>query len=312
MSGLLSCGNVCELHFAGLVPLGQTPPPKYALDVTLGSNTVINYGCYGNRQRKEIQAFFFPVDHVEQSISCLPQPGERRIHTAFDISVSLTSSAQLNLGFSFQQSQHYLSIAMETNSTVSIQVPWITSASGSTSSVKGQLLGVNVNSSLPYPFLGKAAHLEFDTSLHFPRLWNSVQKWEMKFSGERVEANILFAYIDFVNGWCWELMENNLITNIFIGLLDDWVGNEPNDLVNFVPVDWSIDIALAHYEIFLFTNRYNWLDVLRDDMENARLAFCGTNGTISFKLPFTEFIPLQQPIRFTARVSLSIILCVFH
>ena len=84
-------------------------------------------------------------------------------------------------------------------------------------------------------------------------------------------------------------------------LLDDWVGTEPNDLLNFVPVDWSIDVDLANYEIFLFTNRYNWLDL--QDVENMRLAFCGSTGHISFAFPFTEFNPPKQLIHFSAKVS---------
>ncbi len=88
--------------------------------------------------------------------------------------------------------------------------------------------------------------------------------------------------------------------NLHVALLDDWVGTEPNDLVNFVPVDWTVDIDLTHYEIFLFTNRYNWLDLA--DVENTRLAFCGSTGTISVGLPFTEFIPFQQKIHFSAKV----------
>ena len=187
-------------HSEGLVPLGQTPPPKYAVDVTLGTNTAINYGCYANRQRKTIQAFFFPVDHVEQVVSRLPQAGERRIHTLFDVSVTLSSPAEFNFYFTFQQSLHYLSVSMATRSSLAIQVPWVTSTSGSVSSVKGQLNGACVKSSLPYQALGSAAELTFQIDLSFPRLWNAIQKWKMRFSGQQVQANIMFAYIDFING----------------------------------------------------------------------------------------------------------------
>lgn len=184
------------------MPLGETPPPKYAVDVTLGTNTVIHYGCYANRQRREIQAFFFPVDHVEQETSRLPQAGERRIHTMFDVSLSLGSPAKFNMCFSLEHSPHNLSITMDTNSTLAIQVPWVTSHAGSTSHVKGRFLGLSVKSSLPYSKLGRAEDVSFEVDLHFPRLWNAIQKWEMRFSGRRVQANILFAYIDYVNGEC--------------------------------------------------------------------------------------------------------------
>lgn len=191
---------VCGCAYIGLVPLGQTPPPKYALDVTLGTNTVINYGCYANRHRRELQSFFFPMDHVEQPISHVPQAGERRIHTMFDISVSLSSPAKFHVLFSFQQTLHRLRIGLGCDSQLSIHVPWLTDASGSTSVVKGQLTDVYVKSSLPYQRLGSAVSVSFHVDLHFPRLWNGVQKWQMKFSGRTVQANILFAYIDFVNG----------------------------------------------------------------------------------------------------------------
>ena len=91
-------------------------------------------------------------------------------------------------------------------------------------------------------------------------------------------------------------------------LLDDWVGEEPNDLLSFVPVDWTINIDLSQYEIFLFTNRYNWLDLLEGGVENTRLAFCGSTGQISFHLPFMEYIPMQQKIHFSAKVSLQLIM----
>lgn len=91
---------------------------------------------------------------------------------------------------------------------------------------------------------------------------------------------------------------------LLLALLDDWVGSEPNDLVNFVPYDWTIDIHLTQYEIFLFTNQCNWLDLLKGDMENTRLGFCGATGTISFGLPFTEFLPMKQMIHFSAKVNL--------
>ena len=82
------------------------------------------------------------------------------------------------------------------------------------------------------------------------------------------------------------------------------MGDEHNDLLSFVPMDWAIDIDLSQYEIFLFTNRYNWLDLIDGGVENSKLAFCGSKGHITLKLPFTEYIPMQQNIHFSAKVSL--------
>ena len=38
------------------------------------------------------------------------------------------------------------------------------------------------------------------TKLHFPRVWNTTQTWDMNFSGDKAQASILFQYVDFING----------------------------------------------------------------------------------------------------------------
>ena len=41
---------------------------------------------------------------------------------------------------------------------------------------------------------------QLDIALHFPRVWNATQQWDMKLTASKVEISILFSYIDFVNG----------------------------------------------------------------------------------------------------------------
>ena len=53
-------------------------------------------------------------------------------------------------------------------------------------------------------------------------------------------------------------------------LLDDWLGDEEADLLNFVPYNWRIHVDLLNYEIFLFTNRYNWVDIAPEGIENSQ------------------------------------------
>ena len=81
------------------------------------------------------------------------------------------------------------------------------------------------------------------------------------------------------------------------------MGEEPSDLLDQVPVDWTVSVDLEQYEIFLLANRYNWLDLSSGGVENTRLAFCGASGQLSLRLPFTNFIPLEQLVQFSAKVS---------
>ena len=55
----------------------------------------------------------------------------------------------------------------------------------------------------------------------------------------------------------------------YIAFLDDWVSSEPADLLHFVPYDWTVDVELSQYEIYLFTNRFNWIDIAKGGPENC-------------------------------------------
>ena len=183
------------------MPLGETQPPKFAFDVVLGENSVINYGCYANNLRPGLQNFFFPNDYVEKSVTVHPGPGERRIFTRFDISFTVSSETEFYLLFSNSKgSPHHLKIDLSPHSTITIETPLTTGPDGYSSVVRGDLAGVKVSSSLDYPTLGQADSISFIVDLHFPRVWNATQTWDMKFMGRNAQANVLFSYIDYVNG----------------------------------------------------------------------------------------------------------------
>lgn len=92
----------------------------------------------------------------------------------------------------------------------------------------------------------------------------------MKVKAIKVQVNILFTYIDFINGgwamWCHVRLSD---LGFSVDFLDDWVGTEPNDILNFVPIDWKIGADLENYEIYFFTNRYNWIDEGKDSLEDC-------------------------------------------
>ena len=314
------------LHLsAGLVPLGDTSEPKFSWEIELGSNTVINYGCYANRQRYSIltvasavhmsshpltctlrnilQKFFFPNDYTERPASSTPQAGEKRIYTSMDVSVRLTSRGAFTIPFhdnkgvclltlchtsptttpphsflpnhslpspflppppflpplyhslyrSFPVSQilHQIGLSLGEGSEVMVHQPWTTNQNGYTTVVTGTLHNIVVTSDLSYPHLANAAaihvsvsyHLpllflhhfcpspslflppsllplscpppsqlfflslsspQLDVDLHFPRVWNATQRWDMRLTGSEVEVGILFYYVDFVNGQSWQ------------------------------------------------------------------------------------------------------------
>ena len=57
--------------------------------------------------------------------------------------------------------------------------------------------------------------------------------------------------------------------DFFNALIDDWLGNDPPDLLEFVPVDWNVGVDLSDYEIYLYTASYNWIDITIEGKENC-------------------------------------------
>ena len=74
----------------------------------------------------------------------------------------------------------------------------------------------------------------------------------MRLSLSKIQANFLFAYIDFFNEF-----------------IDDWLGTDPPDLLEFVPIDWKIDVDMCDYEVYLHNKKYNWVDTSPDGLENC-------------------------------------------
>lgn len=117
------------------------------------------------------------------------------------------------------QKLHQIGLSLGGGSEIRVHQPWITNENGYTTSVTGVLEGVVITSDLSYPHLASATSLQvcccqllielvtmsvvfvqLNVELCFPRLWNSMQHWDMQLTASQVEVSVLFSYIDFING----------------------------------------------------------------------------------------------------------------
>jgi hypothetical protein len=206
-----------------------------------------------------------------------------RVYTSFDVSLFVSTPSVLNVYFQGIKDVSYMSFSVSGDNHLVVSQPWITKEDGITTAITGKLSNLVALTSLSYQPLGKAQDINISSSLHFPRVWNCTQTWNMDFAAFQSEVNILFEYIDFFNEF-----------------VDDWARSDSVDLVDFLPLNWNIGVDFENYEVYLFTNIYNWIDTSPDSIENGRLAFCGKTGHISIEMPFTDFLPNEQNIKFSA------------
>ena len=50
-------------------------------------------------------------------------------------------------------------------------------------------------------------------------------------------------------------------------------------------------LAFQDFEVYTPANEYNWIDTSSTAPENSHLAVCGKLLTVTFTLPYTEFVP---------------------
>ncbi|XP_065883206.1 bridge-like lipid transfer protein family member 1 [Dysidea avara] len=260
--------------------------PEFTMELNFGGSSEIHAGPAIHRYRTELQRFFFPNDCCDAEVTRFPSEGEKRIYNQFVITVTLQDGGHIVLPFATKKDDGMASLtfSVDPRSYLKIILPWITYNDGYTSVVEGLFRSPSLKTSLAYQPVGQAQYAKLRTDLHFPRIWNGLQTWDMHVTLDQLNCNILFPYIDFIGD-----------------LLDDWNTGPPSDLMTFVPVQWQVAVQLSCYEVFLYTNHYNWMDVSgMARNENCRLAVCGKTGTLNFEFPFTDFLPVEQKINFSA------------
>jgi len=71
-------------------------PPEWGIELII-DEAVISYGPWADRQRTEIQNFYFPNSYRSQTETPEAQPGEDRIHAALHMTVTFSSSVMFKI-----------------------------------------------------------------------------------------------------------------------------------------------------------------------------------------------------------------------
>ncbi|XP_077518913.1 transmembrane protein KIAA1109 homolog tweek [Amblyomma americanum] len=277
---------------AGLVPAEQEvvqlangdlverrSAPTWGLDAKCGRGTSFSYGPWADRQRDKLMQFFFPQDYQPLKPTPQPQVGERRRAQSFDLRLSTTADATLDLLFSKEKETNAVHMTVKQGSYLELTLPWQVTDEGYTTRVTGQLFHLEASTSLPFRNLLESEILGFDVQGKYPLIWNGHQDWQCSLAGCRSSLTLLHTHKGF-----------------FQALIEDWASKARPDLLRFVPYTWHLNLVLTEFELITLANEYNWVDCAHQ--ENARVAFCGEVFDLSFDLPFVDFLPPQLSLKF--------------
>ena len=302
---------------------GSTPP-DWGLSVTLGGG-LLNYGPWADRQRADLQAFFFPQTFVEAPVSRRLRPGQLRQSTQFKIDIILDDSVVVRIhtreeskdwkfkshlarGVETQtkperrgnrQKKHgkgdsnadirpagWLDLTVAANTCVSYSMDMLAGPSGFENVLSVNVPSLHISTSVNHGLLLRSRNLVLGCDLSAPRNWNHQRNWSFD--------------ID------WTALELFLLRDhafLFMDLINDWTTGPPQEYLTFVPFLYSLKLQLPLFRIYLNINDANIVDSPAALDANAFMVLGGENLNADLKIPMTRFRPLRNEITFNTTVS---------
>ncbi|XP_066952111.1 bridge-like lipid transfer protein family member 1 [Macrobrachium rosenbergii] len=261
-------------------------PPVWGLDIKCEKGTNLCYGPWADRQREQLFSFFFPQDYQTMQIPKSQMPGELRQVHQFDIRLSIQTDATIDILFSKEKETNAIHMNVQKGSYFEMILPWMVGADGYVTRINGQLLYVDASTSLQYRNLLEAESLDYSVHVHYPRVWNHHQTWDLQFNSSKATYHFLYSHKDF-----------------FQDMIEDWSSRTQPDLLHFVPYTWNFNLKLHQFELVTLANGYNWVDCSSQHQANAHVAFCGDLLELKFSLPFVDFLPEKISLQFIILVE---------
>ncbi|TGZ54627.1 hypothetical protein CRM22_010592 [Opisthorchis felineus] len=266
----------------GDVTVRQTWPVwRFVICVT--KSCQLHYGPWADRQRDLLWHFFFPPSYQPAKVSDSPVTGQYRVPKKLVVEINFATNLELELLFSHQNVVKTLRLSALPDSSVRLNIPWLVGIDGVRTRIRISLVQGGIAAQHLWSDVLRTRQLDLDLLMHYPREWNMPQTWDFDLRAKCPQFTMLFDYKRF-----------------FKGLIEDWLRGSQPDLLHFVPCTYKFRISADGLNFVLLANDYNWVS---STTENAHIAFAGKRFSLSFDLPFVDYLPDVVPIVFAIEIN---------
>ncbi|KAG0080035.1 hypothetical protein BGZ90_000949 [Linnemannia elongata] len=311
---ILQCSSLGLRYYtdvAGKVPeRSQQPeadidlPPEWSIELLI-DEAVISYGPWADRQRAEIQNFYFPNSFRSVEVTPEPQPGEDRIHAALQMMVTFSSDFTIKIPTQeiskdwkyndpeFQAVQGgksmrpfgWLEMKADRGSLISVDIPMIYGTDGYKNVVLVELYNLITTSSVNYAPVLTLKELKMVCQLQNPLVWNAQRNWDFEFTMDSANIFLLRDHITLIQD-----------------LSKDWTSGPSVDMAHFVPFKYEFDIKLPNFKLYTYVNEHNIINEPTEMDENAFIIASGTTLDLKVVLPFVQYNPEITSIEFDVEI----------
>ncbi|RFU28272.1 hypothetical protein B7463_g8069, partial [Scytalidium lignicola] len=265
--------------------------PEWGINLSFKGGT-INYGPWADRQRADLQKVFFPSLCKDAAPSKPLAPGQVRVPTEFKLYIEFEDEITLRIPIR-EESKNWkwmkkvdtvegrqsdpkksgrgrkrkadklnsgpeirpfgwLDIRVAANATVAYSMDMVPGQSGFSSKLELDLPNTEITTSVNHGILWKSMHNRIDCDLSSPLQWNGLRSWKFDIQSEKLELFLLREHIF-------------LLTD----LVDDWSSGPPPDYLTFSPFQYSINIQLNDFKLYLNVNDSNIINNPSDFDDNT-------------------------------------------
>ena len=296
-------------------------PPEWGLDIRVRGGD-INYGPWTDRQRVDLQRFFFPSLYKDSVPAAALATGETRLSTVFKVFVEIEQQTTLRIP-TREESKDWRWKGHTTSGSETNKKP--KSKKQSTKTRKGEKAALNpdirpfgwldvtvaTDSCISYSMdmfartSGFHNTLELDlrspemsTSVNHGVLWRSRSQQIICDLSNPLEWNAL-------RRWHFDVHSDGLDVfvlrdHIFLlaDLINDWTSGPLGDFLTFVPIKYSMSLRFSDFKIYLNVNDSNIINHPSDVDDNTFIVIWGQRLTAHLGIPLTEFRPTSNKITF--------------
>ena len=310
-------------HHEGLqddiVDINGAEPPDWSIDLRIRGGE-IHYGPWADRQRADLQNAFFPVLY-EDAVPAAPiEVGQPRISTLFKLLVEVEERTTFVIhtreeskdwkwkgratvgqepGAQRKGRRHrpkrkkggkdnlnpevrpygWLDVKVAKDSTVNFTMDLVAGSSGYRNTMVLDLRQPEMASSVNHELLWRSKTQVISCDLSNPLAWNSLRRWTVDVQGGGLDMFLLRDHIF-------------LLTDI----VNDWASGPPGDYYTFVPFNYSINLELRDFQLFVNANDSNIINNPSDVDDNTFIVIWGDSLSADLNIPLEHHRPSQNQI----------------
>ncbi|KAI8360778.1 hypothetical protein BD560DRAFT_491673 [Blakeslea trispora] len=282
-------------------------PPEWGLRIYLW-DAVVQYGPWADRQRNQMQEYFFPNAHRPNMPTQRLAPGQQRIPTCFETYIEFMNEGKLRVptkekskdwkyapgssepdigsdGY-YVRPYGWMDVKMGKGSHIKITTPFVYDTEGCISKVDIGLKEVDINTSVNYSSFIQSPRVKIQIEMPAPLQWNGDRTWKINIAPKKPTIFLLRDHIYLLQD-----------------IAKDWTSNPPVDLLYFTPITYRINFSSESPTIYLCVNEHNVINNPNSIEDNAFLKVQAHKIGVDVVMPLTEYQPDTTAIKFTVGIE---------